>query len=118
MKLPIAQIIEGHAKEVLGLDTDISEARLKICHRCPLFSNALGGMCNSRLWLNVETGDVSTNARQGYQNGYVLVEWIKNEKSNHQENGGYNESIFDLMPTDWDQDEFEMFRIRRGKKIR
>lgn len=69
MKLPIAQIIEGHAKEALGLDTDISEARLKICHRCPLFSNALGGMCNSRLWLNVETGDVSTNARPGYQNG-------------------------------------------------
>ena len=31
-------------------DTDISEARLRICHRCPLFSNALGGMCNSRLW--------------------------------------------------------------------
>lgn len=26
-------------------------------------------MCNSRLWLNVETGDVSTNARPGYQNG-------------------------------------------------
>lgn len=69
MKLPIAQIIEGHAKEALGLDTDISEARLKICHRCPLFSNALGGMCNSKLWLNVETGDVSTNARPGYVNG-------------------------------------------------
>ena len=69
MKLPIAQIIEGHAKEVLGLDTDISEARLKICHRCPLFSNALGGMCNSRLWLNRNTGDVSVIMKPGYIKG-------------------------------------------------
>lgn len=69
MTLPIAQIIKGHAKEALGLGTDMSEARLKICHRCPLFSNALGGMCNNRLWLNVETGDVSTIARPGYVNG-------------------------------------------------
>lgn len=69
MKLPIAQIIEGHAKEVLGLNTDISEARLKICHKCPIFSNALSGMCNSRLWLNVETGDVSVSKREGYVNG-------------------------------------------------
>ena len=26
-------------------------------------------MCNSRLWLNVNTGDVSTTAKTGYERG-------------------------------------------------
>lgn len=69
MKLPIAQIIKGHVKEALGLEKDLSGTRLDICKKCPLYSYSMGGVCNSRLWLNVETGDVSSTKRPGYKNG-------------------------------------------------
>lgn len=62
-------IINGHIKEVLNLEEDLSNNRLKICYRCPLYSNKLGGICNNRLWLNVNTGDVSTIKKPGYVNG-------------------------------------------------
>lgn len=62
-------IVNGHVKEILNLGEDISKNRLKVCYRCPLYSNKLGGVCNSRLWLNVNTGDVSTIEKPGYTNG-------------------------------------------------
>lgn len=69
MKLPIAQIIDGHVKEALGLNQDISETRLSICKQCPLYSYSMGGKCNNRLWLNVDTGEVSTTKQPGFRNG-------------------------------------------------
>lgn len=65
----ILDIVNGHVKEVLNLGEDLSKSRLKICYRCPLFSNRLGGICNNRLWLNVNTGDVSIAAKPGYKQG-------------------------------------------------
>lgn len=59
-------IVHGHVNELLNLKEDLSKNRLQICHRCPLYSNRLGGLCNSRLWLNVNTGDVSTTHKEGY----------------------------------------------------
>lgn len=67
--MEIGNIVQGHLNEVLGLNKDISAGRLKICYQCPLYSPNLGGMCNNRLWLNVETGDVSTTSKQGYRRG-------------------------------------------------
>ena len=67
--MEIGNIVQGHLNEVLGLNKDISTGRLKICYQCPLYSSNLGGMCNNRLWLNVETGDISTTAKQGYRRG-------------------------------------------------
>ena len=54
----IKDIVKGHVNELLGLNKDISRVRMDICRRCPLFLNELGGICNPRLYLNVETGDV------------------------------------------------------------
>lgn len=67
--MEIGNIIRGHVNEFFGLNKDISEGRLKICYTCPLYSSKLGGTCNNKLWLNVETGDVSSTPKEGYRKG-------------------------------------------------
>lgn len=65
----VGQIVQGHAAELLGLNKDISQERMKICKMCPLFLNSMGGICNPKLYLNPETGDVSTTYKDGYGKG-------------------------------------------------
>lgn len=65
----IVDIINGHTKEIFNINEDLSKNRMKICYSCPLFSNKLGGICNSKLWLNTITGDVSTTKKDGYIRG-------------------------------------------------
>ena len=67
--MEVKNIIQGHINEVFNINEDISKNRLKICYRCPLYSNKLGGICNSRLWLNRNTGDVSVIMKHGYIKG-------------------------------------------------
>lgn len=65
----IKDIIQGHWNELIGNNSDISENRLKICYSCPLYSSKLGGICNSNLWLNIDTEDISDIPKDGYKNG-------------------------------------------------
>lgn len=65
----IGKIIEGHVNELLGLNKDISEERLKICKKCPLYSFQFGGICNSRLYINLDNEDVSIEPKPGYKHG-------------------------------------------------
>lgn len=65
----IFDIANGHLKELFNLNEELSKSRLKICYSCPLYSDKLGGICNSKLWLNPNTGDVSTKAKEGYIRG-------------------------------------------------
>lgn len=67
--MEVKNIVHGHINEIFNLNEDISKNRLKICYRCPLYSNKLGGICNSRLWLDVNTGDVSVIMKPGYIKG-------------------------------------------------
>ena len=67
--MEVKNIIQGHINEVFNINEDISKNRLKICYRCHLYSNKLGGICNSRLWLNRNTGDVSVIMKPGYIKG-------------------------------------------------
>lgn len=67
--MEIGNIVKGHINEALQLNKDISAGRLQICYNCPLYSTKFGGLCNNRLWLNVETGDVSMVKKAGYQSG-------------------------------------------------
>ena len=67
--MEVKNIIQGHINEVFNINEDISKNRLKICYRCPLYSNKLGGICNSSLWLNRNTGDVSVIMKPGYIKG-------------------------------------------------
>lgn len=65
----IKQIVQGHIREFLDLNTDLKDKRLQICYMCPLYSNVLGGVCNSKLYLNPITGDVRTTEEKGYYRG-------------------------------------------------
>lgn len=67
--MEIGNIVTGHVNEVLGLNKNLREERLKICVKCPLYSPRWGGQCNNRLWYNKETGDVSTRFKEGYVKG-------------------------------------------------
>lgn len=67
--MEIGNIIKGHINEALGLNKNISEERKRICYQCPLYSTKFGGICNNKLWLNTETGDVSTYPQDGYKRG-------------------------------------------------
>lgn len=66
-KMFAGKFINGNVSKML--DFDISEKRLKICHECPLYTPKYGGICNERLWLNPDTGDVSSEKQVGYKNG-------------------------------------------------
>ena len=67
--MEIGKIIKGHVNELLDINKDISQVRMDICRKCPLFLNELGGICNPKLYLNAETEDVSTVKMDGYVNG-------------------------------------------------
>lgn len=63
-------IIGGHFNEALGINSALSESRLKICRKCPLYKmTTVGPMCNSNMWINLKTGDVSETIKDGYVNG-------------------------------------------------
>ena len=61
-----------------GLNID---ERLAICKKCPIFNN---GKCNSNLWMNPDTDEVSTYARIGYIRGCGCILNVKAKNpSNH-----------------------------------
>lgn len=61
----------------------MEEERWNICKRCPLYTIRYGGQCNNKLWLDVDTNDVSTSAKPGYIRGCgcLLENKIKNPAS-------------------------------------
>lgn len=48
--------------------------RLKICSQCPIYTR---GRCNSSLWLNPNTNEVSTYAKPGYIRGCNCMMQVK-----------------------------------------
>ena len=63
-------IIDGHVKEALGKNQDIFEQRMDICRECPLYKQtAVGPVCNSRLYLDTITGEISETKKPGYKSG-------------------------------------------------
>ena len=56
------------------------EERLAICERCPLCTR---GRCNSNLWLNPKTDEVSTTAKIGYIRGCNCYVNIKARNMNN-----------------------------------
>ena len=51
------------------------EERLNICKKCPIYS--VDGRCNSNLWLNPDTNEVSTYARVGFIRGCNCIIQVK-----------------------------------------
>lgn len=62
-------ILDGAKNVFFGFNKSISEARMKICKKCPIYSPVLGGVCNRKLYLDPKTGDISIEKRQGYIRG-------------------------------------------------
>lgn len=67
--MSIVDIVNGHVYELFNLQEELSKNRLRICYKCPLYLQKYGGMCNSKLWLNVTTGDVSLHEKPEYKQG-------------------------------------------------
>ena len=67
--MEVSNIVKGHVNELLGLGKNLSEERMKICLKCPIYSEILGGICNSKLWINPETDDISLRKKPGYVQG-------------------------------------------------
>lgn len=65
----VGHIVKGIVNDALDLNMDISEKRMQICRICPLYSKKFDGMCNSKLWLNPETGEVSLENLGGMKRG-------------------------------------------------
>ena len=57
------------------------DKRLQICKRCPLYTQQ--GRCNSNLWINPETDEVSTYAKIGYIRGCNCAISIKIKNVNN-----------------------------------
>ena len=66
----IVDIVKGHTNELLGLNKSISKSRMNICKDCPLYKNTIvGPVCNSNLWYNPITKDISFKEKDGYIKG-------------------------------------------------
>ena len=64
-------IIQGHLNNLFNKEEDLYNERIIICKSCPLYKidTLLGEVCNSKLYLNIETNKTSTYPRKGYVNG-------------------------------------------------
>lgn len=62
-------IVHGHINEALGKNKNLSEERMEICMKCPLYVEKMGGICNSRLYINPLTDEVATSKKLGYIRG-------------------------------------------------
>ena len=55
--------------------------RLEICKKCPIYTNK---RCNSSLWINPNTDEVSTYAKAGFVRGCgCFVEVKARNRNNH-----------------------------------
>lgn len=60
----------GLNTSIENIGSDISQTRLEICRKCPLYkSTTYGPVCNSKLWVNTTTGEISNSKKPGYKNG-------------------------------------------------
>lgn len=69
--MDIKEILDGHTKNLLGLNKDISLPRLNICKKCPLYKETvIGAICNSKVWVNPNNYlEISLKKKDGYVNG-------------------------------------------------
>lgn len=67
----IIDILNGHLKELVGNNEELSQSRLEICKQCPLLTNneLLGLICSSSKYLNPKTMEVSTTPRKDFIRG-------------------------------------------------
>ena len=55
--------------------------KLEICKKCPIYAKARG-ICNSNLWLNPQTDEVSSSPRAGFIRGCGCFLQVKTKNPN------------------------------------
>lgn len=65
------QIINGHLKELLNQESELSEERLKICRECKLYKvdKVLGPICDKNIYWSPITDAIASEPTDGYVNG-------------------------------------------------
>lgn len=51
----VRHVVQGHVKELFNKEQELSEQRMKICRQCPLFTDSMGGICDSKKCYNTKT---------------------------------------------------------------
>jgi hypothetical protein len=64
-------ILQGHIRELVGNNNDLSESRLAICKECPIFimSSNWGPMCDGTKYINEDGTQWSWARLKGYTKG-------------------------------------------------
>lgn len=62
-------ILDGHVKELLGANSDLSEQRLNICKQCAIYKPQLGGICDSSKYVSPDGSEWSLTRKTGYIRG-------------------------------------------------
>ena len=60
----LSQIGEGWAKDIMNKEQQLYESRIKICKKCPLFTDDLifKGKCDAKKYYNPETNELEADA--------------------------------------------------------
>lgn len=61
----VGQIVEGWTNDFLGKEKELSEKRMSICKKCPLF-DAKAIKCNNKKCYNKKTNEISTSPANGF----------------------------------------------------
>ncbi len=64
-------IVTGTINNLLNREEELFNERIKICRQCKLLrkDSFFGEICNSRLWLNPTTNEISYIPTEGYTKG-------------------------------------------------
>ena len=67
MSINYLNIIEGATKELLNMNKELSDLRMDVCKKCPLFVKT-SKKCNDKLFLNPIDNEVTTyKTKKSYQ---------------------------------------------------
>lgn len=73
--MSINQIAIGTLKNLFNKDEDLYLERIAICHKCKLYKvdKIFGEVCNSSIYLNPKTNEVSPIEKPGFYHGCGCV---------------------------------------------
>jgi hypothetical protein len=73
--MSIGEVIEGTYKNIMNRDEELYLQRIAICHKCKLLKKdkIFGEICNSTIYLNPTTNELSPIPKPGFQHGCGCV---------------------------------------------
>lgn len=73
--MSIGQIVEGTYNNLTNKEEDLYKDRIAVCKECKLYreDKVFGAVCNSRLYLNPATNEVSGVRAEGFKRGCGCV---------------------------------------------